>query len=248
MDNNFFVRGGLAFDRHESLKKEENAVWYIRNGDLTDNTNAGQNAFAQNALSNELCVLYPPGAEFKGTIKLDKNYHIVFFRETHESSIYLLDDRLNALTKLVSSPCLDFKNQVTGVFRYKGNDRIIYFVENGKDPRYLNIDKPYPTERSNPCSDCDQIDLNVLDCDKLKIFPDYVFPKIEIETIEGNIPDGVYQFAIKLDNSEFYILENTFNVHSLYGNKERFGFTLEIDCIDESVSEYQIAMINPKYT
>lgn len=246
MDNNFFVKGGLSFDRHESLKKEENAVWYIRNGDLTDSTNAGQNAFVQNALSNELCANYPPGAEFRGTIKLDKNYHIVFFRETHESSIYLLDDSLNALTKLVSSPCLDFKNQVTGVFRYKGNDRIIYFVENGKDPRYLNIDKPYPTERANPCSDCDQIDLNVLDCDKLKIFPDYVFPKIEIETIEGNIPDGVYQFAIKLDNSEFYILENTFNVHSLYGNKERFGFTLEIDCIDESVSEYQIAMITQR--
>ena len=246
MNNNFFVQGGLNFDRHETLRDKDSHVWYIRNGDISDFSNSNQNAYVQNALSNELCAAYPPGMEFKGSIKLDLNYHIIFFANTLLSGIYLLDDSLCTLTKIVEDPCLDFKEMVTGVFRYKGNDRVIYFVEKNKPPRYLNIDKPYPKKRLNTCSDCDQIDLDVLDCSKLNVFPCYEFPNIKVEKTEGNIPDGVYQFAIKLDNSEFYILKDTFNVHALYLNKERYGFQLTIDCIDESISEYQIALISQR--
>lgn len=246
MDNNFLVSGGLNFDRHETLRDKDSHVWYIRNGDLSDASNTNQNAYVQNALSNSLCVEYPPGMDFKGSIKLDKSYHVLFFANEINSGIYLLDDSICQMTKIVDNPCLDFKNQVTGVFRFDGNDRIIYFVEKGKPPRFLNIDKPYPKEKANPCSDCDQVELDVLDCSKMNVFPCYVYPKVDIEKIEGNIPDGVYQFAIKMDNSEFYILENTFNVHSLYLNRERFGFQLTLDCIDESISEYQIAMITQR--
>lgn len=212
MENNFFVNGGLNFDRHETLRDKDSHVWYVRNGDLSDFSNTNQNAYVQNALSNSLCVEYPPGMNFRGSIKLDKSYHVVFFGNDINSGIYLLDDSLCQMTKIVEHPCLGFKTQVTGVFRFSGNDRIIYFVEKDKPPRFLNIDQPYPKEKTDPCADCDQIELDILDCTKMNIFPCYVYPTVDIERIEGNIPDGVYQFAIKLDNSEFYVLEDTFNV------------------------------------
>ena len=108
MNNNFFVQGGLNFDRHETLRDKNSHVWYIRNGDISDFSNSNQNAYVQNALSNELCAAYPPGMEFKGSIKLDLNYHIIFFTNSLLSGIYLLDDSLCTLTKIVEDPCLDF--------------------------------------------------------------------------------------------------------------------------------------------
>ena len=243
--SNIFVENNLSFDLNSNLKDKDTQVYYVRNGDTSDYNNIEQTSFIQNATSNELCVKYPKGYEYKGFIKLDLEDYILFLHNGITSAIYLFDQKLCTLLPVIESDCLNFINIVSGSFKYIGNHRVIYFNDDVNVPRYLNLGKiPYQT--TEPCDSCTNQTVNKLDCDKLKIFQDFTPPNIKIEVTDGNIPDGVYQFAIartnENDNGDWFIYSEKINLHGINNQAKRNGFKLSFDCFNYE-GQFKVAMI-----
>jgi hypothetical protein len=244
--NNQFILGGINFDDHSSLK-DNNSVFYLRNADISDFSNSNQTPYAQNALSNELCVELPQ--RLVGTIKVDKNNVILFLKDDHNCYIKMLDTVLCTVIDIAAGECLNFQDdkQVTGVYKYQNGHIVIYFTDNYNPPRYLDLSN-VPRVDFNECSTCQKAPSEVLDCKELKIWKSGEVPEIKVDVTSGNIPAGVYQIAIAFSEkddtlTDWFIYEKKFNLHGLYGEDKRFGFILEIGCI-KSKLDFQIALIS----
>lgn len=244
MNQNTFILSGLNFDKHFNLRDDKDSTYYVRNGDITDYTNTDNTLFVQNANSNMLCVSFPQGYTYKGHIKLDLEEYILFLYDGLNSGIYLFNQELCTLIKVVEGDCLDFTNKVYGRFKYISGKRVIYF-EDGKSLRKLNLGN-IPYINLEICDSCNNSNLGILNCEELKIFKNFTPPNLTIDITEGNIPDGVYQFAICRtdgnDNDDWFIYSDRFNLHNLNNERRKFGFNIKLDCLDYK-GEFKLALI-----
>lgn len=243
--NNQFNIGGLNFDKHNALS--DGSFYYLRNGDISDFTNSGSVSFAQNSPSNELCVEIPDNGNLVGHIKLDKNRLVLFTKTLTNNFIYLLNSDTCELSLITSGPCLNFSSYITGVYKYKGCELIIYFSDGVNPFRYLNL-SDIPKTKIGDCDTCPQEFTSDLDCEALNIYKSITPPKIEVDVTEGNIPDGVYQFGISFGEenesfTEIFIYSKVFNLHQVYNQNNRFGFRIKFDCFDKSFDQYKLYLI-----
>lgn len=237
----------LNTDSHDNLRKD--SCFYLLNGDITDYGNSNQTVMVQNTSSNELCVKLPFNFDLVGELNLDKNNQILFLRNKDISAIYLMDKDKCTIVEVVTAKCLNFSKDhwITGKYKFINDKRRIYFTDGINPVRYLDIDQPYPKKTLKECKECNNYELNELDCNALNFWKSKKIPGITTEIISGNIPNGVYQIAISTidgdsPTSEYFIYSDVFKLHS--NKSSRFGIKVNFDCFDSNIDKYRLVLIS----
>ena len=96
----------------------------------------------------------------------------------------------------VNAKCLNFDidHPVSSWVKIDDCNVRIYFNDFKNPPRYIN----YKDFQKIDISNCPLIETDQLDCDKIQIFPESCYPKVEVIDVVsgGQNKAGVYQFAV----------------------------------------------------
>jgi len=158
----------------------------------------------QNELGNELCLTFPTGYKLIGEYYIpEKRKHIFFLVSPKEggSEIGYMDNNDCQYQTLVNSPCLNFsiKHPIPKVVHRVTNCTTEIYWTDGVNPRrYLDIENiPYKLIAGTPS--CDAVYGDELDCNQLKIQPNFNIPQLDIVKVGsvGDLLAGTYQFAIQ---------------------------------------------------
>ena len=159
----------------------------------------------QNELGNELCLRFPSGYKLIGQHYIqEKRKHIFFLVNSisEQSEIGFMDNNDCNYQTLVNAPCLNFniKNPIPKVVhRITNCTTEIYWTDGLNDRRYLDIeDVPYKLVGGTPS--CDPVYSSEVDCNQLKIQPNFSLPQLDIVNVidsSGNLVAGTYQFAVQ---------------------------------------------------
>jgi len=201
IQENNVARTGLNMDQ---------SVNQIQKGQLTYALNAAVENFDSNSVNyqnepgNELCLEFPEGYHLIGTHLInEQNKHIFFLTnpETGASEIGYMDNNDCVYRKYVSGNCLNFNinNPIHKVVHKITNCTTEIYWTDGLNPRrYMDLNNlPY---KIAPGTDvCDNQTIPELDCNKLKIQPNFSIPELEVAGIAsgGGLTAGTYQFAIQ---------------------------------------------------
>ena len=188
----------------------DSSITQVKQGSLTYALNANVENFDgniinyQNELGNDLCVTFPKSYLLIGTHFInEKNKHIYFLHNpiSGDSEIGYMDNGDCIYHTLVNAPCLNFNLNypIHKVVHKITNCTIeIYWTDGLNARRYLDInDIPYLLQ---PGSDlCNPIYTDQLDCNQIKIQPNFTIPQLEIYEVRngGELISGTYQFAIQ---------------------------------------------------
>ncbi len=185
----------------------------IKPGMLTYALNAAVENFDANSVNyqnepgNELCVTFPNNFVLIGTHFIqEKNKHIFFLKNpvTEESEIGFMDNNDCVYQTLVNANCLNFdiNYPIHKVVHKISNCSTEIFWPDNNGRRYLDIESIPRTIVSN-YSGCDPLYSNELDCNQLKLQPNFNIPQLDITDVVtgGNLIAGVYQFAIQYSDS-----------------------------------------------
>jgi len=180
----------------------------VKSGTLTYALNAALENFDassvnyQNEQGNELCLTFPKSYVLIGEHFInEKNKHIFFLTNPQDggSEIGYMDNNDCLYHKLVNSTCLNFNidNPIHKcVHKITNCTTEIYWTDGINQRRYLDIENiPYLLA---PNSDlCDPTYTTELDCNQLKIQPNFNIPDLSIidVTTGGALLAGTYQFA-----------------------------------------------------
>ena len=192
----------------------DNSIAQIAKGTLTYALNASVENFDANSISyqnepgNELCLNFPKEYRLIGTHFINEQSKHIFFlcnSDTEDSEIGYMDNNDCIYHTLVNAKCLNFKinhpiHKV--VHKITNCSTEIYWTDGFNSRRYLNIeDIPYIL---TPNSDlCDPTYTKELDCNQLKIQPNFQIPELSINDVinGGDLIAGTYQFAIQYCNA-----------------------------------------------
>jgi hypothetical protein len=192
----------------------DNSIAQIAKGTLTYALNASIENFDANSISyqnepgNELCLNFPKEYRLIGTHFINEQSKHIFFlcnSDTEDSEIGYMDNNDCLYHTLVNAKCLNFKinhpiHKV--VHKITNCSTEIYWTDGFNSRRYLNIeDIPYIL---TPNSDlCDPTFTKELDCNQLKIQPNFQIPELSINDVVngGDLIAGTYQFAIQYCNA-----------------------------------------------
>jgi uncharacterized protein (TIGR02145 family) len=182
----------------------------IKPGTLTYALNAALENFDassvnyQNEQGNEFCLQFPSGYSLIGTYFInEKNKHIFFIvnSDIGMSQIGYMDNNDCNYVTLVESACLNFdiNHPIHKVVHKITNCKTeIYWTDGYNSRRYLDIENiPYTLAYDSDL--CDPTYTDQLDCNQLKIQPNFNIPELEITNIYngGDLTSGTYQFAIQ---------------------------------------------------
>jgi len=186
----------------------------IEQGTLTYALNASVENFDatavnyQNEPGNELCVSFPNGYSLIGSYFIqEKNKHIFFLLNisTGESEIGQMINNDCIYRKIVSASCLNFNinhpiHKV--VHRITNCTTEIYWTDGFNPRRYLDLDNiPYILQIDTNL--CDAVETNQLDCNQLKIQPNFSIPTLNVVDVisGGDLTSGTYQFAVQYSDA-----------------------------------------------
>jgi hypothetical protein len=182
----------------------------IEKGRLTYALNATVENFDANSVNyqnepgNEPCVTFPSGFVLIGNHFIqEKNKHIFFITnpDTGASQIGYMENNDCIYRVIVNAPCLNFNiNYPIHKVAHKITNCTteIYWTDGFNPRRYLDIDNiPKVLKSGTPF--CDPEYTDDLDCNQLKLQPNFKIPQIEVAdvTSTGNLIAGTYQFAIQ---------------------------------------------------
>ena len=242
----------------------------IKPGTLTYALNAALENFDassvnyQNEQGNEFCLQFPSGYSLIGTYFInEKNKHIFFLVNSNigMSQIGYMDNNDCIYHVLVEAACLNFNvnHPIHKVVHKIANCRTeIYWTDGLNSRRYLDIENiPYlPRFDSDLCnpSFTDQ-----LDCNQLKIQPNFRIPELEVTNIYngGDLTSGTYQFAIQYSDASgnpytsYYSITNptpiadSNEVSAIFDYKVGKSIEITINNLDTSglYTYYNIAVI-----
>ena len=188
----------------------DQSVNQIKPGTLTYALNAALENFDANSVNyqnepgNELCVNFPQGFTLIGTHFIsEQNKHIFFITNPNlgESQIGYMDNNDCIYRTLVNAACLNFDINYPihkVVHRITNCSTEIYWTDGLNPRRYLDINNvPYVLEPS--ASLCDPTYTNQVDCNQLKIQPNFSIPQLTVSDVitGGELKAGTVQFAIQ---------------------------------------------------
>jgi hypothetical protein len=192
----------------------DQSVNQIKPGTLTYALNAALENFDassfnyQNEQGNELCVTFPKGFILIGKHFInEQNKHIFYITnpDTGDSQIGYMDNNDCIYRVLVDGACLNFNINHPihkTVHKITNCTTEIYWTDGVNPRRYLDINNiPYLLE---PGSDlCDPIYTDQLDCNQLKLQPNFNIPQITVIDIVagGELIAGTYQFAAQYSDA-----------------------------------------------
>lgn len=241
------IEKAMNLDTHEALLSEGDLV-YMLNGDVAGYENGATDKFVQNVLGNSLCYKFPTGYEFKGSVKLDREEFVLFFKTENSSEIGLFNSDNCTYVTLVNNTCFNFENKIRGVFKNKpGCDkRRVYFVEPGNKIRKIDVDECQPVRNIADCHDCTKDE--VFDCDAYNLHPSISFPVVDFKKASGNLPNGCYQVAIAGTDkgqrfTEYHVYPQVLKFHT--NNQANNTFGIEVDFVDcpKGYDEYELVLI-----
>ena len=158
----------------------------------------------QNEPGNEFCLDFPDGYQLIGSHFIaEKNKHIFFLANytSGDSEIGYMDNNDCIYHTLVNAKCLNFNIHYPihkTAHKLTNCTTEIYWTDGYNVRRYLDIDNiPY---KLSPGSDpCNPIYTNELDCNQIKIQPNFAIPEITVKGVVngGELIAGTYQFAIQ---------------------------------------------------
>jgi hypothetical protein len=192
----------------------DSSINQVKTGSLTYALNAAVENFDgnvvnyQNELGNDLCVTFPKSYLLIGTHFInEKNKHIFFLVNplTSMSQIGYMDNNDCIYHVLVEAACLNFQvnhpiHKV--VHKITNCTTEIYWTDGFNARRWLDINNiPYLLQ---PDTDlCNPIYTDQLDCNQLKIQPNFTIPQLSIYDVVsgGNLISGTYQFAVQYSDA-----------------------------------------------
>ena len=192
---------GLNLDR---------SVNQIPKGQLTYALNAAVENFDSNSVNyqnepgNELCLNFPTNYRLIGTHFInEQNKHIFFLTNpnTGDSEIGYMDNNDCTYRTYISGTCLNFNIDYPihkAVHKITNCTTEIYWTDGLNPRRFLDLNNlPYIT--SPGTTGCDPIITPQLDCNKLKLQPNFSIPQLVVTGINntGNLTAGTYQFAVQ---------------------------------------------------
>lgn len=200
----------LEFNTANAGLNTDQSVNQIAKGSLTYALNATVENFDANSINyqnepgNEFCCQFPTGYRLIGTHFIVEQNKQIFFLvnpNTNLSQIGYMDNADCVYKIYVQAACLNFNinNPIHKVVHKITNCTTeIYWTDGFNPRRYLDLNNiPYILA---PGADlCDPLYLNELDCNQLKVQPNFSIPDIEITDIQtgGSLISGTYQFAIQ---------------------------------------------------
>jgi hypothetical protein len=215
-----FNLGRIGLDMDSSVNQvQKGKLSYALNAAL-ENFDANSVNY-QNEPGNEACLEFPAGYHLIGTHFIqEKNKHIFFLAnpETGGSEIGYMENNDcvyrvlctpipdTDLTVCANSTCLNFDINYPihkAVHKITNCTTEVYWTDGLNPRRYINIDQvPYITAYLSDQT-CDPQITPVLDCNKLKVQPNFSIPNLDIADIVvgGDIQAGTYQFAIQYCNA-----------------------------------------------
>jgi len=188
----------------------DNTVNQVPKGQLTYALNASVENFDsssvnyQNEPGNEFCLQFPSQFILIGThFILEQNKHIFFITnpETGECQIGYMENNDCVYRILVSAPCLAFNINYPihkVVHKITNCTTELYWTDGLNPRRYLDINNiPYILQSNS--SLCDPEFTDELDCNQLKLQPNFSIPELKIVDVRngGSLLAGTYQFAIQ---------------------------------------------------
>ena len=190
----------------------DQSIAQIPKGKLTYALNAVLENFDSNSISyqneqgNELCLQFPVDHHLIGTHFIpEKNKHVFFLTNpnTGASQIGYMDNNDCVYRTYIEATCLNFNidNPIHKVVHKITNCTTeIYWTDGLNSRRYLDLNPENLPLVVKPGTDvCDNETINVIDCNKLKIQPDFQIPSLTVSDITtgGALKAGTYQFAIQ---------------------------------------------------
>jgi hypothetical protein len=192
----------------------DNSVTQVAKGQLTYALNASVENFDassvnyQNEPGNDACLTFPNEYVLIGTHLIqEKNKHIFFITNpnTGESEIGYMDNNDCQYRTLVNANCLNFNinHPIHKVVHKITNCTTEIYWTDGLNPRrYLDINNiPYLLQIGSTL--CDPLEGDVLDCNQLKLQPNFSIPELKIVNIQtgGSLIAGTYQFSIQYSDA-----------------------------------------------
>jgi len=211
--------GRIGLDMDSSVNQiQKGKLSYALNAAL-ENFDANSVSY-QNEQSNELCLNFPAGYHVIGNHFIqEKNKHIFFLAnpETGDSEIGYMDNNdceyhtlcsetTTGETVCANSTCLNFDINYPihkAVHKITNCTTEVYWTDGLNPRRYINIEQvPYITTYTGN-QNCDPEVTPILDCNKLKVQPNFSIPSIEVidTPVGGDLVAGTYQFAIQYCNA-----------------------------------------------
>ena len=217
-----FNLGRIGLDMDSSVNQvQKGKLSYALNAAL-ENFDANSVNY-QNEPGNEACLEFPEGYQLIGTHFIqEKNKHIFFLAnpETGGSEIGYMENNdcvyrtlcteyLDLeITVCANSPCLNFDINYPihkAVHKITNCSTEVYWTDGLNPRRFINIEQvPYiTTYLDNDDGLCDPEIEAVLDCNKLKVQPNFQIPSLDVTDIVvgGDLRAGTYQFAVQYSNA-----------------------------------------------
>lgn len=250
MLNQQFIATKLNLDKHYTLL-ESRDITYLLNGDIEGYESSNQNYFVQNQKSNESCFELPEGYEFVGPgVPVGNAEHVFFI--TGETDQILLANLDNCTYEVwASGDCLGFNTSypIRGVYKYNSqkNTRSVYFIDGLNPNRVIDIDLPFPQQKTtNDCETCEKEFNGLLDCAQIKINKDIVVPCITLDANnQGQLLSGVYQVGFAWSQNGIILSDFYFSdALKIWSEKNNVGLTINLDCVDTNVfDEYTLVLV-----
>jgi hypothetical protein len=200
----------LEFNQAQTGLNMDSTINQVKTGSLTYALNATVENFDsssvnyQNEPGNEPCLTFPEGFELIGKYTIAEKKKNIFFLTnpaTGSSEIGFQFNNDCQYQTLVKADCLNFNINYPihkVVHRITNCTTEIYWTDGLNPRRYLDIDNiPYKLIFGDPS--CDPVYSDELDCNQLKIQPNFSIPQLKVEEVVnlGSLVAGTYQFAIQ---------------------------------------------------
>ena len=192
----------------------DQSVTQVAKGSLTYALNAAVENFDANSINyqnepgNEFCCQFPTGYRLIGThFIVEQNKHLFFIvnPDTNLSQIGYMDNNDCVYRIYIEAACLNFNidhpiHKV--VHKITNCTTEIYWTDGFNPRRYLDLNN-IPYVLSPGAVLCDPSYLNEVDCNQLKLQPNFTIPELTISDVQtgGSLISGTYQFAIQYSDA-----------------------------------------------
>jgi hypothetical protein len=189
----------------------DSTVNQVEKGKLTYALNANLENFDANSVNyqneqgNKFCLKFPENYHLIGEHFIqEQNKHIFFLTNpaTGGSEIGYMDNNDCIYHTYISGNCLNFSIEHPihkSVHKITNCTTEVYWTDGYNPRRYIDLQNPpYTTVYVND-SVCDPETIATIDCNKIKVQPNFSIPQLSINSIVngGDLKAGTYQFAIQ---------------------------------------------------
>lgn len=222
MEINYTKGLGLNLDDLENNRSDKGSVSFALNCVVTSTMLEGEYAY-QTEEGTKKYLNFKDGQKPIGAFYLPQIDKTIYFLNTNEIGI----EQNKTYSTLVSGECLNFNEDfpIHNVAVKVSNRSVqVFWTDDYNTMRFIDLgDLPFVSV-PNPDNEYQQIKIEgELDCNKLKVFPNFSLPEITSkEIIEGgNVKEGVYQFGVAYSNDKSNLITSIYNISNPIHVNER---------------------------